>query len=305
MKQNSLTIQNKIQDFLASKGFKVHSLQFIPIGEDSYSWSAISETGKVFIKLNTVFSNHSKIKQVNKLLQTLSKYDFIVAPLMIDEATEFSLEEGLLYVYPFIDGEPTKMGNEVFDKKLIDKLIEILSVIHTIDINLLPELEKTTFDNPFTKSFADLKATLKDKEVEKFINKNSEKINQIINNFDSLCKKFQQEKPQLVLTHGDVTGLNIMQTPLGEIKLIDWDGAMITPKERDLNFINDNPNFDLEKYFSLTGFKTCDKEVLKYYGDIWSLDSILDNLDKLNNYDPKYGSREDLWEDVNEYLGYY
>jgi len=305
MKQNNLEIQTKIEHVLSSQGLQVNSLQFIPIGEDSYSWSAESENGKVFIKLNTRTSNHLKIKKINKLLQTLSTYDFIVAPLVIDAQTEYSIEEGLLYVYPFIEGEPTKMGNEVFDKKLIDKIIEILSIIHTIDINSLPDIEKEAFENPFSELFSNLKTNLKDREVDEFIRENNSKIERLISDFDLLCKNFQHDKPQMVLTHGDVTGLNIMQTHTEEIKLIDWDGAMLAMKERDLNFINDNPNFDLEKYVSLTGFNTCDKSVLKYYGDIWSLESILDNLEKLNNYDPKYGSREELLADVEEYLGYY
>jgi spectinomycin phosphotransferase len=39
---------------------------------------------------------------------------------------------------------------------------------------------------------------------------------------------------ELVLCHGDLRGDNLLGDPVGQLWLVDWDGAVLAPRERDL-----------------------------------------------------------------------
>lgn len=78
-------------------------------------------------------------------------------------------------------------------------------------------------------------------------------IRNIIEHHNQVASHYKQKRLNFVLTHGDVTGLNIIVTNKSNIKLVDWDGARLTPLEGDLNFLYDNLNFFLDKYIQLSG----------------------------------------------------
>ena len=131
------------------------------------------------------------------------------------------------------------------------------------------------------------------------------KLEKVISDFDINSKYYQENCPEMVLTHGDITARNILLTKEGSIKLLDWDEAKIAPKEKDINFLYDNPNFDFEYYQSITRSGDFIPDLRKYYKDVWNLESILVNIQRLQYFKEEYGSREYLLEDVIECLGYY
>ena len=106
--------------------------------------------------------------------------------------------------------------------------------------------------------------------------------------------KYKVNPPEFVLTHGDVTGLNIIKIG-GGLKLVDWDGAMFAPKERDYIFFNGNP------YFSTPH----DTELREYYTDTWALDSIIGNFESLLSDGSEKADKNDYIEEIKLYLSYY
>lgn len=70
----------------------------------------------------------------------------------------------------------------------------------------------------------------------------------------------QRTLPPFSVTHGDVQG-NVMIAPTGALYIIDWDEAVIAPRERDLWLFADKPEF-------MTGYGTgvsFDQQLLDYY----------------------------------------
>lgn len=116
--------------------------------------------------------------------------------------------------------------------------------------------------------------------------------------------KYIVSNPKLVLTHGDITGLNIILSEEG-LKLTDWDGACYAPKERDFIFLFDNPNFSLEQYFQLTGEKYYDPLLKEFYNLDWALNSIIGNFENLINTNKSKDDKQECFDEIIEYLSYY
>jgi spectinomycin phosphotransferase/16S rRNA (guanine(1405)-N(7))-methyltransferase len=115
---------------------------------------------------------------------------------------------------------------------------------------------------------------------------------------------YRERSVALVLTHGDITGRNMIQTAQG-LKLVDWDEAMLAPAERDINFFYDNPNFSLDHYYECVGKDRArfDRRLMEYYGRQWVIESILENFEKLLAPIPESDKQEYL-DEINQYIGY-
>ena len=87
--------------------------------------------------------------------------------------------------------------------------------------------------------------------------------------------------------------------------MVDWDGAMLAPRERDLNFLYDNPNFSLAKYAQLSGYQNFDLQMKEYYGRQWALDSIIGNFESLLRNSKSKVDENEYLEEIEKYLGYY
>ncbi|HEV7424692.1 MAG TPA: phosphotransferase, partial [Candidatus Paceibacterota bacterium] len=116
-------------------------------------------------------------------------------------------------------------------------------------------------------------------------------------------KKYYEAKTEFVLTHGDITGLNVILSKEG-LKLIDWDGAMFAPFEKDLIFLLDNSHFPLDEYLKKMYKKTYNKELINYYGQQWSINTIMDNFEKLLSENINEKEKLESILEIEKYLGY-
>lgn len=311
MKYGDVTIEKNVLDVLKQTfGFDVVTSTFIPVGEESYAFSVVLNNGnKYFVKYCDKQNIIKSIDMVNNLLLQLKHFDFVVPPFEINGKTSFEVGKGKIYIYPYIEGLVVHMGNKKFDKKLVDTLTEILVNIHSANPQILADLPKEEFENNYGQR---LEQILVDKNNNKLDQKAAlllenyeESIRSIIKNQNQVASEYKQKNLGFVLTHGDVTGLNIIVTNQGNIKLVDWDGAMLTPPERDLNFLLDNPNFSLDKYMQLSGHKHFDLQMKEYYGRQWALDSIIENFESLLSGSESKADNNEYLEEIEDYLSFY
>lgn len=304
MKYEDATIKGKILEGLKENyHLNSSSIRFIPVGEESYCYVVTDkENIKFFVKYCARPKVVKSIDLVNQLLLELGSFDFVVPPVITNGQTSFPLLQGKIYVYPYIDGQVMNIPNEQFSQELVTQLLGIMVKIHTAKIDV--DLPKENFANNFLSEFEQVKSNAQNSEVKKLLEENEQLIREIIKRHTALGEKYQHSKPEFVLTHGDITGLNIIKTDDG-LKLTDWDGAMFAPPERDINFLFDVPNFSIDEYLRRAGKNSIDPQLREYYGLQWSLDSIIDNFGKLTDASLNVKDKADCIEEIEQYIGYY
>ena len=312
MKYDNKNIKQSITEGLKKHyGIIPNFVDFKPVGEESYSYFVIDKDGeKYFVKYCEKANAIKNIDLVNQLLIQLKDFDFIVPQIGVKGITSFDVLSGKIYVYPFIEGEILTIGNEEFDKPLVDRLLEIMVEIHSSKDRITVDLPVESFDNDFLLDFEKLFALRaksdekKDEEASLFLESNEGVIRSLISDHTKSGEHFKNNKPIFVLTHGDITGRNIIVAE-DCLKLVDWDGAMIAPAERDLNFLLDNPHFLVQEYLKKREVKNYDPKLKEYYGQQWALGSIIGNLENLLTMDLTPEGYAEYLDEAKKYLGYY
>jgi len=298
-------LEIELKDFLKSININIKAITFIPLGEESFGWKIITEEQTLFLKYCTQERILNTLPKINNLLLSLANSDFIVPPVLLDGKTELPFKDGYIYAYPFIEGEVYTIKNDEFNKELVDNLTNIMGEIHNVDINKL-DILRENFDYKFKEQYEKILQDIDNGKIVPEVSRlDLEKLERVISNFDIKSQYYQQNCPRMVLSHGDITARNILLTKEGNLKLLDWDEAIIGPKEKDINFLYDNPNFDFKYYQSITNSEDFIPDLRKYYREVWDLESILVNIQRLQYFKEEYGSREYLLEDLRECLGHY
>jgi spectinomycin phosphotransferase len=80
-----------------------------------------------------------------------------------------------------------------------------------------------------------------------------------------------------VICHADIHAWNVMVTPEGDIVIVDWDSAMLAPRERDLMFVDGVAGghaADPTAFFEGYGDVELDPIVLAYFRIEWAVQDI-------------------------------
>jgi thiamine kinase-like enzyme len=101
-------------------------------------------------------------------------------------------------------------------------------------------------------------------------------------NFETVAERFERYdegvvsaravRDQWVVTHGEPHGSNVLTTVNGT-RLIDWDTALIAPRERDVWHLDSNAGSAVATY-SAAGGPPADADLLDMYRIQWDLMEI-------------------------------
>jgi len=308
--------KEEIKKFVLKEyGLKIKKIEFVPKGEVSYGYILFSEDEKKFFV--KIFPK-SRIGQINanlldfSLNVTFELYakcgiDKISYPILTKENELNSRFKDMPFVlFEFIEGK-----NEYelkMDNKEISNLAKLLVKIHKCILRLkIKKPLKETFKLDYKK---DLLRSLKElenpknldnkykKRLARMIAPVKEDILYAIRKTERLGR--ENKKENFVICHTDAIESNLIINKKKEVFIIDWDGALIAPKEHDLWFYLEDQRF-LKAYEKEFGkFKLSKKAVLFYIKDrvLEDLTNLLVRI--LHDNDTDEQNNRDLY-DITDY----
>ena len=288
-----------IERLQAHYGFAVRALDFLPVGNDARAWSfrIESNSGAYFLKLRKGAVNLAALKLPHYLKSC--GIDNVVAPLptrassLYAPAGEFSL-----MLYPYIDGASS------WDMTLTSaqwrKWGAIMRSIHRASIP--PALSEIVPQAVFACKWLDkidgAERVLAQGEYEgetaaavaRIWRKNAAIIELCRRRYRSLGAKLRRAAPDLVICHADIHPANIIIDAAGEMHIVDWDEALLAPKERDLMFFIDDGRAPdtTDAFMDGYGDRAVDRLALAYYKYDWVMQELGD-----------YGERVFLSDDLS------
>ena len=148
-------------------------------------------------------------------------------------------------LYPFVEGQAgldIKMSNQQWFE-----FGTALKQFHSADIpaNITSAIQRDNFSPQWrdtVKMFLEHveKATFNEHvqiEAADFLKSKKDEILDVGKRAEQLAQMLREEPPEFILCHSDLHGYNLLIDNNGALYIVDWDGLMFAPKERDLMFI--------------------------------------------------------------------
>ncbi len=227
-------------------GLSVTQLTFLPIGADSTSavYRVVTDDGMAyFLKLRKAFNEIAVTLPIFLKSQGIQE---IIVPFETKSGQSWvDFGDYKMILYPFIEG---KDGFEVeFSDHHWRALGAALKRIHAVQIP--PELKrlilKETYAPHWRESVKSFQAQVENKtfddpnaaKLAEFMIFKRDEITRLVEYAERLASELQSKPLDLVLCHSDIHGGNLMISDKDELYIVDWDGHILAPKERDLMFI--------------------------------------------------------------------
>lgn len=259
-------------------------LKFVPRGLDAYAWAYRATAGaqSYFVKV----SKDTPVEAGAWLPLFLSQRDFreVIAPVptqldqLFGRAAELTLR-----VQPFVEGERAMDAGMTVE--LWARLGGFLQRLHAVDISggLAGSIRRETFaarrldwvqamqqdiDRPPGRD--DVTA-----EFLAFWREQRTTIAALIERMLNVRGAVADERWPMVLCHGDIHSGNLLLGHDGNMYVVDWDDAILAPKERDLMFVlAELPAAGKTEFFAAYGTEDINPRALAYYRHDWCIEDI-------------------------------
>ena len=223
------------------------SCRYLPIGYDlnAFVYEALTEEGvSYFVKVRDgAISLPSLLVPCTLIEHGISN---ILAPLRTNtQALWYPLDRYSVTVYPFIRGENAMVGG--LSDRQWREFGATLRAIHSGGFGTLlqGQVKAETFSLPSAQLLQSLLAWIKNASFQSqeathlalFCNDNERLIKHLLSRAKALGQQLQRQSFEHVLCHADIHAANILVSEAGRIYLVDWDGPLLAPKERDLLFV--------------------------------------------------------------------
>ena len=291
-------------------GLGLHTIAFVPKGQEAYTYVAQAAAGAYFVRLQPA-EKARELERVYPVLHVLQRHGLsgVLAPLSTRAGRStimFGAE--LVAVFPLVEGVTLwQRGASPSD---IEAAISIIARLHTTQPpNPLP---RELFDNPFEQLIrraldvapaANREWRPLQGQACRLLAAERGDILRSLDLFERLGGQMRRQVREWVPTHGDPNHDNFLEDRHGSLHLTDWGELAIGPPERDLWHFSDNM-FDvaLRRYISLRPLDALNIDAFAFYAYRWVMQEIADYSTRLLFDD--LGSAEDeyAWKELQNYL---
>ena len=305
-----------LQNLSTAYALPLQSIAFLPEGEDSYGYIAVSETGeKYFAKASTAVPN-SRL-QAASLLQHQCNISGVVAP-METQGGKLSVpwQDFRVALFPFIEGKSRwdlwKAGKDFTDTELSQAGALLATIHECTDTIASNKLTVATYNLP---ERHELHTVLEAQEqipprnqyqqqLLEAIAQHRSKILQTVERYDNLGRSATALQTPFVITHGDPTPGNLILDTENRLHIIDWDGICFGPPEKDLvSFTGERFEVVLESYLAERQNRvTLHADIFGFYIYEWTINEIRDYGTKILFKNKDAQQNEYDWESLQDYL---
>jgi spectinomycin phosphotransferase len=264
-------------------GVAAAAVEFLPVGDDSRAWSFRVVTGDGagwFLKVRQGQVDPAAVL-VPRFLHDRGLEQVVAAVAAADGDPSRPLDGFTLLLYPWIDGAPA-MERGLTDRQWVD-LGRFVAALHRTE--LPPDLAAMVAVESFVPWGAALVRALDARigqvqggdplrrELAGFWRDHRDEIAVAADRAVRLGRLVAAAHPELVLCHADLHLANLLVGPEDRLRVVDWDGLQLAPRERDLLFVA-GP----ERAWFLDGYGpvTLDRRIAAYYRWEWVVQELAD-----------------------------
>lgn len=270
----------------------VNDLEFLPVGNDAnaYAYRVCGTASDFFLKLRRGSPKLAGLLASARLRQ--SGIENVVAPVTtVSGALHARLSEYALALFPWVCGE------SAWDVELTASQYRqwgrTMRAIHKAEITpeLLQTLPKEKYDAKWLKRLEAVESAMARDDLRDGVARRMKaawqdkfaQIAQVKQRYLELTRSFATRSAAAALCHADIHGANILIDNRGAIYIVDWDEAIIAPKERDLMFFIDDGGSEAATAAFLDGYGQCalDEVGLAYYRYDWVMQEFCDNGERV------------------------
>jgi spectinomycin phosphotransferase len=271
----------------ASFTLDLRTLDLLPLGEGAWVFEGEDSAKRTwFIKLAR--DSHAVVGRVAAYLHDELDLNFVAAPIAAKLPEPPRVKDYYLTVYPFLEGEVLGPNDSSRFKAEIGSDLRRLHEAQLTDQlrSLLPTESCQKFQDS-AREFVE-RARLYGAgdplmpSLARVMQHQARAIDDVLKNgrlVSEYCRA-RASKYELVVCHADIHPYNIMSTPHG-LMMVDWDGIMLAPRERDLMFYADDMRSASDLHQAYGPAYHLDEQLITYYAYEWVLQEFTDYLGRL------------------------
>jgi hypothetical protein len=233
----------------------IRRIDYAPVGFGSYHWHAWADEDRRFVTVDDLVISRSDLgtsptERARRLAAALTSaralrdqgLAFVIAPMPTADGKILQMveERWAVTLYPFVNGSSNQWGaySTSADRRAV---VELLAALHDTSGTARENAMHDDFAVPrredLLSSFADLSITWTEgpygEPARQLIDSHAARLDNRFARYDRLAGLAAGQPERMVLTHGEPHAANTINTSSGPV-LIDWDTALIAPRERDL-----------------------------------------------------------------------
>jgi hypothetical protein len=303
-------------------GRKALTIEYAAVGFGSFHWRITSADGDWFVTIDDLDmklrnSADTRRRAQSRLLAALTVarflqdngYDFVVAPVRtrVGEIAAPIGDRYVMAVYPYVAGETHAWGaypSHVERLAVLDRL----GALHSAPSSIAPAAVVDDFTIPCREI---LEGSLRDlgvpwntgpfgERTRRLLKVHGDEVLRVLGHYDRLVEIVAGRPERVVLTHGEPHRGNTITTLTG-VMLIDWDTALVAPRERDLWSLIDEDATSAHAYERLTGVAV-DNDALSLYRLCWDLCEIAMFTADFRRPHDRTADTTVAWETLNRFM---
>lgn len=319
---NDLSDQQVVEALSTGWSIAVDHVEYAALGFGSHHWIVGNGRDRWFVSVDDLDArrrddNQTRLDVRARLSAALTVaqalrdagHEFVVAPMptLTGAALHSVNDRYVAALYPFINGEAHSWGPyPTRDERLAT--LDVLVALHGVDASVAGAATTDDFALPGREQLLLMLSNTETPSVagpyvertQQLLHASRDWITDQIAQYDSLLQRLQLQRSSHVLTHGEPHRGNTIDTDYG-VLLIDWDTALLAPRERDLwVLINEDPLI-ADDYFARTGVEV-DARIVELYQRWWVLCEISLFAAELQQPHGETDDTRVAWKMLNSYL---